>query len=159
MPPRPKSGTGPSAAWSHRRPSPSSTGYSTGRDPLRGTTSSFGPYGDPNANFYSAWDKVANDEFSKPLRRTGPSFFSGAIPSRAQLGEEVNSDGLKHAFGLGMMLSLALGLMAGVQGEMFWRDKDQASVDRRRNEDDSRLARRKREVDDVKLTRRITAAP
>lgn len=71
----------------------------------------------------------------------------------------MNSDGLKHAFGLGMMLSLALGLMAGVQGEMLWRDKDQASVDRRRNEDDSRLAKRKREADDAKLTRRSSAAP
>lgn len=147
MPPRAKGASGPSAAWSGRRqggatPMP---GYSTGREsPFRGTTSSFGPYGSPESTDHAAWDKVAQDEFAKPLRRTRPSLFERAVPTRDELAHEIHTDGLRKAFGLGMLLSVFIGIIAGVQGTMFWETAaDERAADRRRNDDDSRLARRR----------------
>jgi hypothetical protein len=135
--------------------------YSTGRaSPFRGTAAGFGPYGNPDAHDASAWDKIARDEFAKPLRRTKPSIFESAIPSRAELSEEIHTEGLKKAFGLGMLLSIMIGLIAGFQGTMLW-ESDDYSTDRRRNEDDSRLARRRstaKESDDGKAGQARTGA-
>lgn len=68
--------------------------------------------------------------------------FETAIPSQAELGNEIHTEGLKKAFGLGMMLSIFIGLIAGFQGTMLWESDDRVG-DRRRNDDDSRLARRR----------------
>ena len=151
MGPRPKSASGPSAAWAGRRKHPAgadpSTVYSTGRaSPFRGTAAGFGPYGSPDGGQHdaSAWDKIARDEFSKPLRRSKPSVFESAIPSRSELAGEIHTEGLKKAFGLGMMLSIFIGLIAGFQGTMLW-DTDDRATDKRRNDDDERLSARRKQ--------------